>query len=46
MKEQFYLKSTEQRKEIVDELLILALGTSSNLPKTHYEPEAGKYTIV
>lgn len=39
LREQFYLKNTEQRKEIIDELFILALEKNDSLPKTHYDAE-------
>lgn len=46
LKEQFYLKSTDQRKEILDNMLILVSGDNKNLPKTHYDEVTGRYSLV
>ena len=40
MKEAFQSKNQTERKDILDELLIMHLETNKNLPKTHYEPES------
>lgn len=46
MKEAFQSKNQTERKDILDELLIMHLETNKNLPKTHYEWESGKYSII
>ncbi len=46
MKESFRSKNSEERKSILDELLIMHLETNKNLPKTHYDPESWKYSII
>ncbi len=47
MKEEFQIKTSEEKKSILDELLIMHLGdTKKNLPKTHLDEKLGKYTIV
>lgn len=46
MKEAFQSKNQTERKDILDELLIMHLETNKNLPKTHYEWESGRYIII
>ncbi len=46
MKEAFQSKNQTERKGILDELLIMHLETNKNLPKTHYESDSGKYSIL
>ncbi len=46
MKEVFQSKSENEKKNILDELLIMHLETNKNLPKTHYDQQISKYTII
>lgn len=45
-KKNFYLKTPEERKELLDAMLMVFLWKVKDLPKTHYDPETGKYALV
>lgn len=46
MKDAFLEKTPVERKNILDELLIMHLNTTKDLPKTHYDEKLGKYTLI
>lgn len=46
MKEVFQTKAPAEKKAILDELLIMHLETNKDLPKTHYDEQAGRYLFI